>query len=247
MSEEIMQDASIRPAPHTTAITNTNKVSDVQTAPAVSTYKRRVPTVPIELPSGLSIRARNTGPWFWVPKNGIRKIHNCKTLTVSQKRVAKLVYATLGWIASDEQSDVFEVGIGWIAQQSSFGYRTVLDIIPVLEQLALVYVKRHIETRGENQQPHTFALLHVPSDFVRQSKRKESRAGSAKNGTRQTPTSENISPKGRYNKENDTGNAAELVRLPEGANSSGVTGQSGTAQTPCAASVKRQPITRGGF
>jgi hypothetical protein len=100
-------------------------------------------------------------PWCWQEKAGRRMIRTMFDSRPKQMSSALSVYDALTEIASDEQRNKFEAAVAQIASYAGVSPSTVWRLLPLLEELSLITIRRNDRPGSRLKAPSTYTLLPI--------------------------------------------------------------------------------------
>ena len=119
---------------------------------------------------------RSKLPFCWIEKQKLRMINDVFSQKTGRAEAPRSLYVALCEIASDKQSDKFNVSQAEIAQRAAMSVASVKRILPILQRLGLIKIQRNSINGIEVQSTYTLirgALAHheLPLAHQRKSKR----------------------------------------------------------------------------
>ena len=106
------------------------------------------------------------GPFCWQEKQVLRFIRDCFDDTNSVAS-ALAIYLSLTERASDEQAETFDCRVREIAARAGVGYRTAMNVLPRLEALGIIAIRRNRIANTKERAPSTYTLLSLGNDCPR--------------------------------------------------------------------------------
>lgn len=108
----------------------------------------------------MKVRKTEDGPWAWLCKKAIRAIEEASSEVGIKQTSAILTYLSLCLLSSDLPGNgSFCCPIGLIAKKAGLSVRTIHNILPFLEALRIVNIRRIQNDGSRMKEPNIYTLL----------------------------------------------------------------------------------------